>query len=141
MTPVRSFFPRLYSGFYAAGFAVAFAFCALVSLSACAEADNSDEKQRVGYSCDNGFEITAIYYGVPEDAGAELQINNRYFSFYSVSAELTDGGEKFATDQGLDEDTGLLWLRGDESAFLIEMSLDEDVDPADYPLITTCTPI
>jgi membrane-bound inhibitor of C-type lysozyme len=93
-------------------------------------------KERLSYACENGFAVIAIYYGQPDHALADLQVNDRYFSLYAVPSA---SGAKYATEQGLEEGAGLIWwVKGDE-AMVIEMTLDHTVTPNQYPVITTCS--
>jgi membrane-bound inhibitor of C-type lysozyme len=83
------------------------------------------------YHCNNGMNISAIFH--PENVslvidGIEKQL------YQTVSAS----GAKYATENGLQPETGLIWwIKGNE-ATMFEMILDHTVTPDNYKEITVC---
>lgn len=132
-----------------------FSLVALITLTACGniavlnvtaperdETDIQDVKQdnRIEYICDNNQVLSVEYYERAVDrsegkTGINLRYENREFEMYRTYSL---SGEKYATEQGLNPEDGLMWWSKGEEGTLITMLLDDSVTAADYPIITRC---
>lgn len=84
-----------------------------------------------GYTCDNGIKVSAQYY--PDKV--DLTVNGTQKELYqTVSAS----GAKYATENGIEPETGLIWWTKGDEATMFEMILDHTVNPNDYRQITVC---
>jgi membrane-bound inhibitor of C-type lysozyme len=105
-----------------------------------ADVQNVKQSKRVEYFCDNNQALSVEYYERALDrshvnTGINLRYQNREFEMYrSYSAS----GAKYATEQGLNPEDGLMWWSTGEKGRLITMILDDSVTAEDYPIITTC---
>ena len=115
------------------------------------EPDTKALKQthRIEYLCDNQSELSIEYYDRKLNrkdgkSGANLRYKSesqvQEFEMYSTRA---DEGEKYATEQGLNAEDGLMWwvYNNDEQRSegkLITMILEDTANSADYPVIAQC---
>lgn len=83
------------------------------------------------YNCENEMEISAQYYS----GKVELFINGLQKELHqTVSAS----GAKYATENGLEPERGLIWWTKGNEATMFEIILDHTADPDDYKQITVC---
>lgn len=107
------------------------AFITLFITTQCAH--NTDYFDAV-YDCDGG--IGAVIINQHDDSdGITLDIQHQLYHLYSVRAA---SGAKYATEQGLKPETGLIWWGKGDEAMMLEMILDHTVLPEDYPLLSLC---
>lgn len=118
---------------------------AVIVISACTALTTPQEQQGYQrYMCDKGWTIQVEHN--PQDIGGNTMIpwhddnvrvtvNGQPFEMYSVAAA---SGEKYATEQGLTPDAGLIWWDKSNEGVLQAMVLDHTVDPAHYPVIVRC---
>lgn len=100
----------------------------LLVLSSCAQ---SNVQYRSEYSCDNGMTVFAQY----QPDKVNLSINGIQKELYqTVSAS----GAKYATENGLKPDMGLIWWTKGDEATVFDMILDHTVSPDDYKKIAVC---
>lgn len=84
------------------------------------------------YECTDRHTVQVIH---PDPEHAQVTVSGQRFDMYRVAAA---SGVKYATEKGLTGRGGLIWWAKGHDALLIEMILDDRVNPADYPLLATC---
>jgi membrane-bound inhibitor of C-type lysozyme len=90
----------------------------------------------VTYSCDNGKSLQAEYINSQTSRSARLTYDGKSFDMYSTRAA---SGAKYATEQGLNAEDGLIWWSQRDEGMLMTMILDHSVNAEDYPIVTKCT--
>ena len=93
-----------------------------------------NEVSPAAYQCNNNMVITAKYIISNIDHRVLLTVDNTEFELYSV---MSASGAKYATEQGLHNEKGLVWWTSGTEGSLYHMVLDHAVeDPLE--LITLC---
>jgi membrane-bound inhibitor of C-type lysozyme len=105
-------------------------FLLLILLVACSSLPVGTDT--VSYSCENGWGLQLT----PNKSGARLGWDDgRVRDLYQVRSA---SGAKYATEQGLTPENGLIfWSKGREASFY-EMVMDHTVPPESYDRITHC---
>ncbi|MBT0586959.1 MliC family protein [Alteromonas oceanisediminis] len=107
----------------------------LAPLLVIAAMSGCSNQPRTEYYCDNGERAGVIYLSEAAGSGAILHYQGQDYEMYPTR---TASGAKYATEQGLSPEEGLIWWTQGESAMLMTMILDHTVSAEDYPMIARC---
>nr|WP_136251808.1 MliC family protein [Ningiella ruwaisensis] len=94
-----------------------------------------ETSKRFSYQCDNQSTLDVTYINSPDKQSAVLQYQGQRIEMYSVRAA---SGAKYASEQGLSENDGIIWWTQGNEGTLIKMILDDSVTADDYPVIANC---
>ena len=89
----------------------------------------------VQYQCENGNSLQAEYMSSDLEHSAKITYDGNTFNMYSTKSA---SGAKYATEQGLTPNDGLIWWSQRDEGMLMTMILDHTAEAEDYPIITNC---
>lgn len=92
----------------------------------------------VQYECDSGDKLSVEYINSEQARSAKLLYKNRTFDVYEIRAA---SGSKYATEQGITPEDGLIWWTQKNEGTLIKMIKDHTIKAEFYPVIESCVQI
>lgn len=96
---------------------------------------NKQTPSGMNYQCDNGVTLSVEYINTGKSLSALLIYGGRVFDMYETRAA---SGAKYATEQGLSPEYGLIWWSQGNEGMLIQMIKDHTISVEDYPIIAKC---
>jgi membrane-bound inhibitor of C-type lysozyme len=98
----------------------------------------SHQASAVQYECDSGDKLSVEYINSEQTRSAKLIYKNRTFDMYETRAA---SGSKYATEQGITPEYGLIWWTQKNDGTLIKMLKDHTIKAKFYPVIESCAQI